>query len=89
MKVAVEKREIVGTLKSLLGTYPMLESKYSNLYELFTFSVVDDEGFASKVVLHGDFVIVPLVFPKSVDVKRVLTEQEAQEVQILDAATID
>jgi hypothetical protein len=89
MKVAVEKREIVGTLKSLLGTYPMLESKYSNLYELFTFSVVDDEGFASKVVLHGDFLVIPTSVPTVIDVKRVLTEEEAQKVQILTDVTID
>jgi hypothetical protein len=89
MKVIVEKREIVGTLKTLLGTYTLLGLRYSANNGFSHFDAVDDEGFSSLITVHGDFVVIPAQLIALVDVKRVLTEEEAQGVEILDTVSID
>jgi len=86
MKVIVEKREILGTLSTLVGRFPMLDlepRRYTlpaNLRELgaLQFIVLNDEGFSCEVIIRGDFVIIPAMVPTLVDVKRVVYGEEAQ-----------
>jgi hypothetical protein len=90
MKVIVEKKEVVGTLKTLLGTFPMLDGNLRSRTDgNWVVRIVDEEGFDNYVVLHGDFVAIPTIVPSFTDVKRVATGEEAQEIEILTAATID
>ena len=90
MIVVTEKREIVGTLKTLVGTFPLLHSQIKNQGNgTFIANVVDEEGFENYLLLHGDFVAIPVIVHSLVDVKRVLTKEEAQGVEILTADTID
>ena len=81
MKVVIERKEIVGTLKTpFLGSYIILAEKNSvDGYEMYFFTVMDEEGFQNKIVVHGDFIVVPSPIPEFVDVKRVLTEKEEAE----------
>ena len=86
MKVIVEKREILGTLSTLVGRFPMLDlepRRYglsANLRELgaLQFSVLNDEGYSCEVIIRGDFVIIPAMVPTLVDVKRVVQGEEAK-----------
>lgn len=87
MNIIVEKREIVGTLKTLVGTFPLLSmspTKYelSSMAEVqsgaLCFNVVDDEQFDNWIVVRGDFVKVPNTFPSFVEVKRAVTQEEFQ-----------
>lgn len=88
MKVIVEKRTIVGTLKSLVGTYNLLDVGHRQFNEMLRFHVVDEEGYDNYIQLHGDFIVVPCVVPFLVDVSRVLTDEEAEELkEILQAQT--
>lgn len=90
MNVIVEKREVVGTLKTLLGTFPLLNSKIQNHPDdTFIANVIDEEGFDNYLMLRGDWIAVPVIVPSLVDVRRVATEEEAQDKKILTAATID
>ena len=98
MKVIVEKREILGTLSTLVGRFPMLDlepRRYTlpaNLRELgaLQFSVLNDEGYSCKVVIRGDFVIIPAMVPTLVDVKRVLLGEEAKvTIGVSDNLKID
>lgn len=57
--------------------------KYLPLHNLresgaLLFRVIDDEGFDNWITFRGDFIIIPAQVPSMVDVKRVITEQEAQ-----------
>lgn len=94
MKVISEKREIVGTLSTLVGRFLMLD-----LYPIHTdlrlrmsldrvdsvaFHVLNDEGFECSVVLRGDFVVIPAIVNTLVDVKRLATDEEAQLITIPD-----
>lgn len=88
MYIISEKREIVGTLKTLMGTYHLLNmrpTKYesSSMPEVqsgaLSFNVIDDEGFINWIIVRGDFVKVPVVVPVYLDVKRVMTEEEVKE----------
>lgn len=84
MNIIVEKREIVGTLKTLLGTYPLLElypsrsGLRSSLVQngALSFHGIDDEGFVGDIIVRGDFVVVPSAVSSFLDVKRVLSEEE-------------
>lgn len=77
MNIVIEKREIVGTLSTLVGRFPMLDLeplKYSLpivLLEMgaLRFYVLNDEGFECNVIVRGDFVVIPSVVPTMVDVK--------------------
>ena len=72
MKIVSEKRPIVGTLKSLVGTYHLLDDRHNQLRDLHVFHVVDDEGFDNHISVHADFVVIPSAVITMVDVKRVL-----------------
>ena len=92
MIVTTEKREVLGTLKTLLGTYSLLGDAARKVDECWRFNVVDDEGFQGFIQVHGDFIILPSQIPTVVDVKRVLTESEAQEAnksELVSVETID
>ncbi len=94
MIVVNEKREIVGTLKTLCGTYLLLRRDFKLLTQsdLYSFNVVDDDGFENWITVNGDFVHIPLNVTVMIDVRRVLTEQEVQEVDtssLVTAETID
>lgn len=86
MIVISEKRQVVGTLSTLVGRYSLLEldtKKYMPLHNFresgaLLFRVIDDEGFDNWITFRGDFIIIPAQVPSMVDVKRVVTEQEAQ-----------
>lgn len=79
MKIVVEHRPIVGTLKTLVGTYLLLDDRHPVLRELRIFNVVDDEGFDNHISMSGDFVIIPNVVIEQKQVKRVVTEEEAAQ----------
>lgn len=92
MKIITEKREIVGTLKTLLGTYHLLDLRPNTfvnsmmLKEAGTISFygVDDEGFESTILVRGDFVILNEQVPVTMDVKKLITDKEAQELKLSD-----
>jgi hypothetical protein len=78
MKVITEKREIVGMLKPLVGNYHLLDEHFRLFNGLYRFKVVDDEGFENLASFIGDFVVIPVQVPVWIDVKRVITEEEAK-----------
>jgi len=95
MNVITEKRFIAGTLKTLLGTYNLLELEVlrnsfdENLRPLVrqadgsvVFSVVDDEGFQNLLVVRGDFVVIPSAVPYKLEVKRIMTVKEEQDYKL-------
>lgn len=92
MNVVSENREIVGTLKTLLGTYNLL-SVSSNNYVLpvylrnsgaVMFRGLNDEGYETEIIVRGDFVVMPLEFPVVLPVKRVLSKEEEKDYNIDD-----
>ena len=92
MNVIVEKREVVGTLKTLLGTFPMLDGNLRRRSDGdWVARIIDEEGFDNYLVLHGDWIAIPVIIPSLVDVKRVLTNTEVLNTnsEILTATTID
>jgi hypothetical protein len=86
MKVITEKREILGTLKTLVGTYSILENHVHKFNDLFRMEIIDDEGFGVWVQFAGDFIIIPAPLQVFSDVKKVITDTEAQELQLSDEA---
>lgn len=90
MKIITEKREIVGTLKTLLGTYHLLDVRPNNYINSLTlkevgtvsFYGVDDEGFESTILVRGDFIILNEQVPAMVEVKRLISDEEAQKLQL-------
>lgn len=91
MKVISEKKEIVGTLSTLVGRFLLLELAPIKFHPILSnfirekgglaFHVLNDEGFDCWIAVHGDMVIIPSVVPTLVDVKRVLTgEEERAEI---------
>lgn len=82
MNVIVEKRLIVGTLKTLVGTYQLLDDVSRIPKDLYRFHVVDDEAFENWITLSGDFVIIPSALPVVADVRRIMTEEEEQEYKL-------
>lgn len=80
MMVTIEKMDVAGTLLTPFGKFTMLKEGFGD--ELMVFPVVDDEGFQNNIIVRGSFVIIPDVLNSKVDVKRVLTEEEAQKTNI-------
>lgn len=89
MKVIVEKRTVVGTLKTLVGTYSLLDSRQApGSMGSFRFHVIDDEGFHNFIQVHGDFIVIPASLITETDVKRVLDSEEANALKdVLQAQT--
>jgi len=98
MKVSVEKRTVVGTLKTLCGTYSLLDEFPESVYSIpskplreigaLVFDVVDDEGFQNFIYVLGDFIVIPAKVPTQMDVKHVVTDKE-EDVELITAETID
>lgn len=94
MNVVTEKREIVGTLKTLMGTYNLLSlqaKKFHPAYaqlvrdaDALVFTVLDDERFENVVIVRGDFVVIPLTFPHVIEyeVRREMTKEEEKSNKI-------
>lgn len=80
MKIVVEKRPIVGEVRTRLGTFPMLSDRISVLKDQSVFNVLDEEGFDTNVVIHGEYVVVPSPLLPEVDVKRTVTDKEAENI---------
>lgn len=81
MMIITEKKKVTGTLKTRNGTYKILSTKAPvYLSNQLRISVVDDEGFDSTILVHGDYVIMGAAVPEMVDVKRILTDEEVQGV---------
>ena len=78
MKVITEKREIVGMLKTLVGNYHLLDEHFRLFNGLYRFRVVDDENFENWIQLMGDFIVIPVQVSVWMNVKRVITEEEAK-----------
>jgi hypothetical protein len=92
MKVITEKREIVGVLKTLVGNYHLLDEHFRLFNGLYRFRVVDDENFENWIQFIGDFIIIPVQIPAWIDVKRVITKEEAKslsEEQLVTELTIE
>lgn len=88
MKVIVENRLVVGTLKTLVGTYSLLDNTVRLWNGTSRFNIVDDEGFDTWARINGDYVLIDAAMPTEMNVKRVLTEGEAEELKdILQAQT--
>lgn len=81
MKVAIEKRKIVGTLLTQLGSFPLLDERivYHQDTHLSVANVIDPEGFTNFLTIRGGFIIVPSALPELVDVKIVLSKEEETE----------
>jgi hypothetical protein len=97
MKVISEKRLVVGTISTLVGRYSLLDTEPVR-YRLSTqlresgalsFQVIDDEDFSNWIVVRGDFIVIPSQVPTMVEVKRVLTEEEAHLVTIPDEVPVE
>jgi hypothetical protein len=84
MKIVTSKREILGTLKTLVGTYSLLDDRVRKFNDLFRVEIIDDEGFEAWAQFIGDFIIVPAPFQIFADVKKVITDEEARELQLSD-----
>jgi hypothetical protein len=86
MKVNVEKKEIVGVVKTHLGDYNLLSLELHKLKNpdsdelVVHFHAVDDEGFETFITVHGDFLVMPFMIPEKKNVKVVLTDEEAQDL---------
>ena len=78
MKIITEKREVLGTLKTLVGTFPLLDDNASKFDDRWRFKVIDEEGFETWIQVHGDFVTIPASILLPVDVKLVKTDEEVQ-----------
>lgn len=99
MNILVEKKPIVGTLKTLVGTFNLLDLTGTRFHNLLSpslrdvggivFQGINDEGFETPIVVRGnDFVIVPSVVPAYVDVKRVMTEEEVSKLPKTDYSAL-
>lgn len=95
MKVVSEKKEIVGTLSTLVGRFLLLELSPIRFHESINqvlrdkgavaFHALNDEGFDCWIVVQGDMVVVPAMVHTMMDVKRVLTKgEEVLEVNLLN-----
>lgn len=80
MIVTVEKRDIVGTLKTLLGTYSLLDNTRRFHGSATVFNVVDDEGFDNYITVSGEYVIVPAQVISRMDVKRLVKDGEKTKI---------
>lgn len=87
MKIITEKREVVGTLKTSLGMYNLIgkptdtrKIHLGTYADCFQFHVIDEEGFENYVWMNGGFIVVPMSIPTQMDVKVVLTDEEAQDL---------
>ena len=93
MYVVSEPRVIVGMLKTNLGDYPMLDPEFvpvsRNQDVAWVASIVDDEGFDNKIIFHGDFVMIPTLVPWTLDVKRVLTEEEQESYNLAEISSVE
>lgn len=92
MIVVTEKREIVGTLKTLCGTYNLLDTDIKSMVssQLYSFHAIDDEGFETWITTRGDFVLIPSSLKYKMDIKRIMTQEEAAQTnEFLTPATID
>jgi hypothetical protein len=89
MKVIIETRPIVGTLKTSLGTFHLLDDRSVKHGDYSRFHVVDDEGFENYIMVCADRVIIPASFIVQIDVKRVLTDEEEQPAELITHATIE
>lgn len=85
MNVSVEKREIVGVLKTHFGNYHLLSwERKSALWDSIRFLVVDDEGFENNLFVHGDYTMIQCVVPVQVDVKFLTSGQPDLTKETID-----
>ena len=95
-RLRIEKRPVLGTLKTLLGTFHLLDLnpiKFSNtmngaLREVGTlcFYGLDDEYFACDILMRGDFVVIPASLIVDIDVKFV---EEVADVKLSVSETVE
>lgn len=85
MKIITEKKAIVGVVKTDWQKYNLLDlSKkdmtIGNYIGSVRFHILDDEGFDNYVFIHGPYTVIPSMLPEFKDVKTVLTDEEAQDL---------
>jgi hypothetical protein len=76
MKIIIETRDVIGSLRTSFGAYRMLNVGV-RVGDVARFLIVDDEQFASTIAVHGPYDAVPFTFPVKTQVKRVMTDKEA------------
>lgn len=89
MNVSVEKREIVGILKTHFGSYAVLDdaariNRIGNYEGTVTFRVIDGEGFDNFVNVKGSFDYLPFAVPSLVEVKFLTQEQPDLTKETID-----
>lgn len=96
MKVIVEKKIVVGVLKTSSGIYNLLGLIDAKVERLGTFSgavkfhVIDAEGFENWIWVSGPFDVVPSIVGEMMDVKIIRSEEEVLPTdKIVTFATID
>lgn len=86
MNVVIEKREVVGVLKTQFGTYAVLEENLIRRVRLgafegtTTFHVIDNEGFENNVYVSGAYDYLPFAVHSFMEVK-VLTQEQPELTQ--------
>lgn len=80
MKITVEKRDILGTVKTLVGIYSLLDNSRRFQNGSTIFNVVDDEGFDNFITVNGDYVIIPALVISKMEVKRMVKDGEYVEI---------
>lgn len=83
MIITIEKRKVVGYLHTRLGSFPLLSNMEH--YEQRTnshlfYDVVDAEGYKTSIVFSGEFVIVPDQLMPEIDVKIVMSNDTASNL---------
>lgn len=87
MNIITEKREVIGIVKTGMGMFYQLgkpgETRRLHIgsyAECYQFHVIDEEGFENYVWVNGPFTVTPLIVPEIRDVKVVLTDEEAAQL---------
>jgi hypothetical protein len=86
-----EKRLVVGTLKTLLGTYPLLDfspqpSHVRGMTDALVFRVIDENGFDNYLWVRGEYIVVPSPI---LDERYVNVAKEAQLISIAVPETVE
>lgn len=89
MYIVTEKRKIVGMLKTLVGTYRLLDTEIIRHNGNYIAMILDDEGFENYAIFNGDFISMPSTVPVMIDVKRLATKEEQEKLSIEQLETVE
>lgn len=89
MNLSVEKREIVGVLKTHFGSYAVLDDKFrvqriGNFEGTTMFHVVDGEGFDNYVFVAGAYDYISFKVPSLTEVKFLTSDQPDLTKETID-----